>query len=122
MTVKRADRVGPLICEEVAITLQKLDNPHLVGVTITRVKMTADLRVARVFFSLIGDEEKITRARNGLISARGIFRRALRENLDLRYLPELEFQYDKNLEHADRIDQLLRELHKNAAGGEENEP
>lgn len=113
MATTRAERVGPLIQEVVAeILLRKLDDPRLKGVTITGVKMTPDLKNARVSFSLIGDDDAIAAAAGGLESARGVFRRALRDNLDLRYLPELTFHYDRNLAHADRIDQVLKEIHR----------
>jgi ribosome-binding factor A len=113
MSTKRAERVGPLICEEIATVLsRKLDDPRLKGVTITQVRMTPDLKVARVFYSRIGDDEQIKAAGEGLARAAGVFRRALRDNLDLRSIPELEFHYDKNIAYADHIEQVLHEIHR----------
>jgi len=109
---KRAERVGPLILEEVSsVLIAKLRDPRLVGVTFTRVKVSADLKIAHLYFSLIGDEAKIAEASEALAGAKGVLKRAL-SPLKLRYLPDLEFHYDPNLAYADRIDQILHQIHQ----------
>ena len=111
MPNKRADRVGQLILEEVSqVLITRLRDPRLVGVTFTRVKLTADLKIAHIYFSLIGGEEQIAAAAEALAGAKGVLKRAL-QPLKLRYLPDLDFHYDPNLAYADRIDQVLREIH-----------
>jgi len=112
MAFKRSERVGPLICEELSeFMLKKLSDPRLAGVTFTRVNVTADLKIARVYFSRLGSDEEIAEAAAALAGARKLFKRTLRENLDLRYLPELEFHHDRNPAYADRIERLLQEIH-----------
>ncbi len=100
------------------MALLRLDDPRLRGVTITHVKVTKDLRIAHVHYSLIGGEDLISAAGSAMARARGVFKRALGENLDLRYMPELEFHFDKNPAHADRIERLLREIHETEPAGE----
>jgi len=120
MSIKRAERVGPLIHEEISeVLIRKLDDPGLKRVTFTRVKMTADLKIARVYFSVIGDEKEINGSTQALNRAKGIFKRAIGKNLDLRYLPELEFHYDQNIAHADRVEQILKEIHQKDHDGNE---
>lgn len=112
MANKRAERVGPLILQEVSqVLITRLRDPRLVGVTFTRVKVSADLKIAHLYFSLIGDETKIAAAGEALAGAKGVLKRAL-QPLRLRYLPDLEFHYDPNLAYADRIDQVLHEIHE----------
>jgi len=113
MSVTRAERVGPLIFEEISrLLVKKIEDPGLQAVTLTRVEMTRDLRIARIYFSLIGDRETIERAARAFDRAKGIFKKAIGKNLTLRYMPELEFHYDRNVAHAERIDQILREIKK----------
>jgi ribosome-binding factor A len=111
MAIKRAERVGPLILEEIAqVLITRLRDPRLQGVTFTRVAMTGDLKIARVYYSLMGESEAIAAAGEALAGAKGVFKRAIAA-LNLRYLPDLEFLYDPNLAYADRIDRVLREIH-----------
>jgi bifunctional oligoribonuclease and PAP phosphatase NrnA len=117
MTTKRAERVGPSIFEEISqLLVFKLEAPRLKGVTLTKVNMTADLRLARVNFSLIGDQNKIAGALEAFTRAKGVIRRAIGENITLRYLPDLEFFYDPNPAYADKIDRLIQEIHHQERG------
>jgi len=111
----RTERVSALILEEISRTLVRLDDRRLRGVTCTHVKVSKDLRIAHVHYSLIGGEDLVKAAGEALARASGVFKRAIGENLDLRYMPELEFHLDKNIAHADRIERLLREIHEQEA-------
>ena len=118
MSNTRADRVAALIFEELSLlVVHRLEDPRLKGVSITRVRLTRDLKTAYVYFSLIGGEDKIKLAAQAFERAKGVCRRAL-GNLDLRQIPEIEFHHDKNLDHADRIQHVLNEISK---GKPENE-
>jgi len=120
MAFKRADRVGPLIFEEISRELvYKLEDPRLKGVSFTKVEMTADLKIARVYFSMSGDEQMVAGARKSLDKAAGKFKKAIGSNLDLRYMPDLEFYYDKNLDHAQKIEKIIKEIHENEPGPDE---
>ncbi len=116
MQGKRLDRVNQLIREEVSMLLQReLKDPRLGFVTVTEVEVSKDLRQAKIFVSVLGDEAKWTASLQALESARGFVRNWLRQHLDLRVTPELLFRPDRSMEHAARIQKLLRGLDE---GGE----
>jgi ribosome-binding factor A len=111
MQGKRLDRVNQLIREEISLLLQReLKDPRLGFVTVTHVETSPDLRIAKVFVSVLGDESKWTASLTALASARGFVRNWLRQHLDLRQTPELDFRADRSMEHAARIQELLRQL------------
>jgi ribosome-binding factor A len=111
MQGKRLDRVNQLIREEISMLLQReLKDPRLGFVTVTQVETSPDLRTAKVFVSVLGDEAKWTASLKALASARGFVRNWLRQHLDLRQIPELDFRADRSMEHAARIQELLRQL------------
>lgn len=111
MQGKRLDRVNQLIREEISMLLQReLKDPRLGFVTVTHVETSPDLRTAKVFVSVLGDEAQWTASLTALASARGFVRNWLRQHLDLRQTPELDFRADRSMEHAARIQELLRQL------------
>ena len=117
MQGKRLDRVNQLIKEEVSTLLQReLKDPRLGFVTVTEVDTAKDLRQAKVFVSVLGGDEQWKASIAALTSARGFIRNWLRQHLDLRVTPELVFRPDRSMEHAARIQALLKGLH----GGEES--
>jgi ribosome-binding factor A len=111
MQGKRLDRVNQLIREEISLLLQReLKDPGLGFVTVTEVETTKDLRSAKIFVSVLGDEQQWAASLTALTRARGFIWNWLREHLDLRTTPELEFRADRSMEHAARIQQLLKQL------------
>jgi len=113
MQGKRLDRVNQLIKEEISTLLQReLKDPRLGFVTVTEVETSKDLRVARVFVSVLGNEDQWAASLAALGSARGFVRQWLRHHLDLRVTPELDFRADRSMEHAARIQALLRRLNE----------
>lgn len=107
----RAQRVGGLIQRILAELLQKdLSDPRLNLTTVTEVKVTRDLRIARVYFSTAGGKEAAAGAAEGFSSAAGFIKRRLGRELGLRYMPQLEFYYDDSLDQGARIDQLLKSI------------
>ena len=117
MQGKRLDRVNQLIKEEVSMLLHReLKDPRLGFVTVTEVDTAKDLRQAKVFVSVLGGDEQWKASIAALTSARGFIRNWLRQHLDLRVTPELVFRPDRSMEHAARIQALLKGLH----GGEES--
>jgi ribosome-binding factor A len=114
MDFKRADKVGELIQVEISsLLLRRIKDPRIGMVTLTRVKVTDDLRIARVFYSVIGGDQEKKSSREGLESATGFIRRELGRRLRLRYTPELIFTFDDSLEYGNHIEQLLRGLKEN---------
>ena len=111
MDFKRADKVGELIQEEISsLLLRKIKDPRIGFVTLTRVKVADDLKVARVFYSVIGSEQEKKSSQEGLDNATGFIRRELGRRLRLRYTPELNFIFDDSLEYGNNIEQLIRGL------------
>ncbi len=111
MQGKRLDRVNQLIKEEISLLLQReLKDPRLGFVTVTEVETSKDLRTAKVFVSVLGEEAQWRASMAALLSARGFIRNWLRQHLDLRITPELDFRADRSMEHAARIQELLRQL------------
>jgi ribosome-binding factor A len=111
MQGKRLDRVNQLIKEEISTLLQReLKDPRLGFVTVTEVETSKDLRLAKVFVSVLGDERQWASSMAALASARGFVRNWLRQNLDLRVTPDLDFRPDRSMEHAARIQSLLKQV------------
>ena len=111
MEYQRSHRVGDLIQQEVsALLLRGLKDPRIGFVTLTAVEVTTDLRHARIYFTVLGDEKAREENSRGLNSAIPFIRRELGKHLRLRFVPELTFQYDTSLEYGNRIDALLRDL------------
>ena len=105
----RSDRVGGLIQQEMAVLLRKeISDPCIVRATITAVKVSADLRNAKVYFTVPGIEGAAQAALAGFKRAHGFIKRELAQRLGLRYMPELQFHYDDSIERGARIDQLIK--------------
>jgi len=109
---KRPERVGHLLQQRLAeLFARGLKDPRLGLVTITGVKMSPDLREARVFWTVHGEIEVRKDTALGLSAARGYLRHEL-STLGLRVLPDLHFTYDEAIDRGDRIEKLLREVHE----------
>jgi ribosome-binding factor A len=111
MPYSRADRVSGLIQQALSdILLKEVNDPRLEMATITHVKLTKDLRIARIYFSAPGGPEKIEAARNGFNSALGFVKASLARRIDLRYMPDLEFYYDESFDYGAHIENLLNSI------------
>jgi len=106
---RRPDRVGDAIRHALAdMLLREIKDPRIGMVTVTAVRVSDDLRHARVFFSVIGDDAQRSRSLAGLQSARGYIRSHLGRHLQLRVMPEIQFQLDPGFDNADVVTRLLR--------------
>jgi ribosome-binding factor A len=122
MSSRRQRQVAELLHEELSQLIQHdTRDPRLGFVTVTGVDVSADLRLARVYITVLGDETDAQETLKGLASAAGYFRHRLRETLSLRYIPELNFKFDTSLEQGMRIDKLLDSL-KSEADSTQNLP
>lgn len=111
MQHKRSDKVSETIHTTISTILSRgLNDPRIGFVTITGVEVTDDLHLARVFFSVIGDEAAKKDTAAGLKSATGYIRHELGKVLKMRYTPDVLFQYDHSQEYGARIDALLKEV------------
>lgn len=112
MQGKRADRVSTLIQEEISrLLLQSVKDPRIRCATVTRVRVSEDLRHARVYIVPTGGEEKQRQeALVGLKSAAGFLRGELARRLTLRNVPELLFSLDDSLEQELHLAELFRQI------------
>lgn len=109
---KRADRVADLIKVEISdILLKMIRDPRIGLVTITGVKMTDDLRFAKVFFLEMGKDSLSEDTASGLQKAKGFLKRELGKRLKLRYVPDISFHYDPSFAYGNRIEKLIAEIH-----------
>ena len=116
MQGKRLERVNQLIKEVISGVLQRqIKDPRLGFVTVTEVDTTADLKLARVYVSVLGPEEQWAKSFRALESARGFVWNWLRKHLDLRVTPQLAFRPDRSMEHAAHIQSLLAGLRSDDA-------
>ncbi len=111
---ERALRVGDQILKEIAtLLLDRVKDPRVQGVTITGTKLSDDLKIARVYFSVIGEKSEIEKALDGLNSAKGFIKREIGLRMKLRYVPEIKFVYDPSLEGGSHLDRIFEEIQKN---------
>jgi len=108
---KRSEKVAEAIHEIVSGLLVKgLKDPRIGFVTITGVKTTDDLRLATIYFSVVGTEEEKKATEQGLNSARGFIRKETGKTLRMRHIPEIAFRYDRSVEYGNHIESLLKEI------------
>lgn len=116
MEFQRAQRVAEQIHKEIsALLLKGLKDPRIGFVTITGVEVTPDLHLARVYFTVIGDEAARKNSEKGLKNSISFIRRELGHRLRMRYVPDLVFHYDTSLEYGNRIESLIQEIHSGSA-------
>jgi ribosome-binding factor A len=89
---------------------KNIKDPRLEMATITSVKMSRDLKTARIYFTTSGGSDSSKKAAEGFNSARGYVKRTLAEQLGLRYMPELKFFYDESFEYGSHIDEVLKSI------------
>ena len=113
----RPDRVGEQIRDELSALLTRgaVHDPGIGFITLTRVKVSPDLQLARVFYTSLGDEKARKETAKALVRATPFLRRQIGGILTLRRVPELEFRFDESIAHQDRIEQILRDLHEEEA-------
>ena len=108
----RPDRVGDQIRQELSEMLTRGDvhDPGIGFITLTRVQVSADLQVAKVFYTTLGDPKARLETQKALERATPFFRRQIGARVRLRRVPEVEFRFDEAIQHQDRIEQILRDL------------
>ena len=111
MSSQRAQRVAETIHKEISSMLIKgLKDPRIGFVTLTSVDVSGDLRNARVYYTVFGEQEQKDLTQTALEKATPFIRRELGKRLRLRCTPELKFCFDASLEYGNRIESLLKEL------------
>jgi ribosome-binding factor A len=106
----RSRRVGEQIQRELAELVQReLKDPRLGMVTISAVEVSRDMSVAKVFFTVLGEDHDEKSSLEALARASGFLRRELGHRMRLRSVPELRFHYDHSIEKGSRLSALINE-------------
>jgi ribosome-binding factor A len=107
----RSDRVSGQIQKILSeILLKKVKDPRLEHASITDVKLSRDLRIARIYFVTSGNRKNIEDTLEGFKSALGYVKLSLARQLGLRYMPDLKFFYDDSFDYGSHIDDVLKAL------------
>ena len=106
----RPSRVSEEFREILAEEIPRLKDPRIGFVTVVGVRVTPDLRRARVFYTTMGDERARRATAAALRSARGHLRKVIGDQVRMKVLPDLEFEEDESAQTADRIEQLLQQV------------
>jgi ribosome-binding factor A len=111
MQGSRPERVGDQIRAELSdLIAREVKDPAIGFVTITYVKVSADLQVARAYYTSLGDAEAQRNTARALERARPFLRRQIAQRIRLRRAPEIAFQYDESIARQERIESLLEEI------------
>jgi ribosome-binding factor A len=106
---KRSKRVSDLLRKEIAdIIMYKLKDPRIGFVTVTGVDVTDDIKIARVYVSILKDDERKTTI-DILNSAKSFIRSELSKRLRMKFIPSIEFRLDTSIEYGNKIERLLKE-------------
>jgi ribosome-binding factor A len=119
----RVERIQEQVREEVSQMLAtEVRDPGVGLVTVTRAKVTADLSLARDYWTMIGDAAERKTTAKALERASGFVRHLLAERLSLRRVPEVKFIFDESVAAQDRIEQIIQEIHAEDAARTVQDP
>lgn len=115
----RVNRVGEQMKKELGdIISRKIKDPRIGFVTVTDVQVTGDLQQAKVYISVLGDEEQRENTLKGLAKAKGFIRTEIGNRIRLRKTPELIFEFDESMAYGNRINSLIHELKRDEQSDE----
>ena len=118
----RVERIAQQVREEVSQMLAtEVRDPGVGLVTVTRAKVTADLSLARIYWTILGDAAERKKTAKALERATPFIRHLLAERLTLRRAPQGKFQFDESGAAQDRIEQIIQELHVEEASRKKDE-
>ena len=122
MAKVRVEKLQELMKQEISdIIFHELKDPRIGFVTVISVACTEDLREAKVYVSVMGDEKKARDTLYGLNSSLGFVRREIGRRIRLRFTPEISFALDTSLNYSDHIQRLLNEIHEDKPMAEKEE-
>jgi ribosome-binding factor A len=108
---KRSAKVAEAIRNELAgLLISKVADPRLQAANISRVEVTEDLSLARIFFTVFGDERERAAALKGFQKASGFMRSHLARELNLRFTPALQFRYDDKADKVSELEEIFQEI------------
>ncbi len=117
MTTRRQEQLGEVIAEELSDLIRtRMKDPRIGFASITGVELSADLRHAKVFVSVLGTPEEQRATLQGLEHAAGFLRHELAQRLNIRYTPEILFKLDESIARGTRILQLIHEMEAGEQG------
>ncbi len=123
MQGSRPARIGEEIRQELAdLLFRDVRDPGIGFVTITHVKVSADLQVARAYYTALGDEAARRTTAKALERAKPFLRQRIAARIGLRRAPELAFQYDESIAREERIETLLQEIKTAPTAGDDDAP
>lgn len=109
----RANRVGEQMKKELSeIIGRKIKDPRIGFVTVTDVSVSGDLQIAKVFISVLGDDEQRENTLKGLAKAKGFIRSEIGRRIRLRKTPEIQFEFDDSIIYGNRIQTLIHEINQ----------
>lgn len=118
---KRTDRISEEVKKNLSDIIRELKDPRIPLMTsVVSVEVTKDLKYAKAYISVMGDEETKKAALDGLKSASGFIRKEIGNRVLLRALPQFSFHLDSSIEHGAHINELLRSVIKDDTAGENN--
>lgn len=119
MSSHRIDRINTDAMREIAEIIRTLKDPRIPEMTsVVSVEVTNDLRYAKVFVSIYGNDEEKKNALKGLNSSAGFVRKELSGRLNLRYTPEITFVADNSIAYGAHISQILNKLNREDEQGD----
>jgi ribosome-binding factor A len=108
---RRSQRVASQIKTEISWLIEhKLRDPDKGFVTVTRVRLSSDLKIASIYFSVLGTKQERDSSGEALKRAKAFLKHELRDRINLRVIPDLRFFYDDSLDYSDKIARLLKKI------------
>ena len=114
MQTKRSDKLSDLLKKEISLIISsKIKDPRLQNINITAVKVTDDIGIATVFYTLIGESIQKTQSNIDskiLEKLSGMIRSNLSKKIKIRRIPKIKFRFDESIEYSENIEKLLKNL------------
>ncbi len=109
----KIDRISSDMVKEISyILMMEVKDPNVKFVTVTDAHVTNDLSYAKIYVTVL-NKEYITETLKALNNAKGFIRNELKNRMDIRNIPELEFVYDESIEYGSKIEKIIEDIHKN---------
>jgi len=120
MKTGRDKRIAEEIRREASQILHfELKDPRVMGATVTGVKMTPDLRLARIYFAMPGSEERKLAVKEGLNRSSGYVRHLLAERMKIKFMPQIEFFYDESFEIEESLQKIFAKMPHSSSDNQE---
>jgi len=118
---RRATQFAGVLKREISIIIdRKVQDPDKGYVTVSMVKVSPDLKIASVYYTVLGDEEQKKKSAAVLKRSAGFIRNELKPSIKSRWLPEVRFFYDDTVDQAEKINKLIHKIHDDSAGNKED--